>query len=741
MASTAAGTRPVPPTDPHRRTKLIAAGVAALSILCLLALVIIVAREQMTSPAMAVADARGGADAGDQRQALEALLARDPHDDTAVAELAALATAERRWREAAEQWGRLAKLDPLHPDARYEQARALLASGDADAATVVLGADGRESSGREQVLLARAALLRGDREAARRHADAAAAAAPGLPALALLQADLAFLAADDARAEALYTDLLDAPDTAAAAQLGLAQIALRRDEQAAALSRLAAIPADAGYQALRARAALYRQLGRDAAAATDLRALIERYGPVPDLVVPLAELTAAAEDAGAVRALRESLLGSGAAALAARHYLQAMEVYLRQDLDQARDYLGWSADFFAGRDLYRWMQLDVGARLGDPALVGAGVRALQDGIVSPLRQARAAAVLTAGARDFADAGDADTAAALADAALTLVPELASARLVAARAALLGDEPDRAEALASALLDDADHRAAALEVLGRAALRAGDTALAAERFAELAATVPDAGIGRYWQGVTAARAGDLGAAESHLRAAYTNRADPRVEAALMDVLMAREDWQAAEALASTLLDAEDAATRARARAYLGGLLRARGEQAAAAQAYAEAAATDPARAAYALAAADLFMAGERWTDAEQLLAAAAARHPDNRYLAFKQALLAQRAGRPAAAERRYRALLADSPGWALPMVNLSELLTEAPEALELAERAAALTPEWSDAQWNLAQRRAEAGDTEGALAAARAVLALAPEHAGAQAMVQRLGDAT
>ncbi|NBC15154.1 MAG: hypothetical protein GVY09_17805, partial [Gammaproteobacteria bacterium] len=430
MASTdTADTRPVPPTDPHRRTKLIAAVVAALSILCLLALVIIVAREQMTSPAMAVADARGGGVA-DQREALEALLARDPHDDTAVAELAALATAERRWREAAEQWGRLAKLDPLHPDARYEQARALLAGGDADAASAVLGADGREPSSREQVLLARAALLRGDREAAHRHADAAAAAAPDLPALALLQADLAFLAADDARAEALYTRLLDAPETAAAAQLGLAQIALRRDEPAAALSRLAAIPADAGYQALRARAALYRQLGRDAAAASDLRALIDRYGPVPDLVVPLAELTAAAEDAGAVRALRESLLGGGAAALAARHYLQAMEAYLRQDLDQTRDYLGWSADFFAGRDLYRWMQLDVGARLGDPALVAAGVRALQDGVVSPLRQARAAAVLTAAARDFVDAGDADTAAALADAALTLVPELASARLLA-----------------------------------------------------------------------------------------------------------------------------------------------------------------------------------------------------------------------------------------------------------------------------------------------------------------------
>ncbi|WP_295883791.1 tetratricopeptide repeat protein [uncultured Thiohalocapsa sp.] len=369
---------------------------------------------------------------------------------------------------------------------------------------------------------------------------------------------------------------------------------------------------------------------------------------------------------------------------------------------------------------------------------------MQEGVQSPVRLARVTTLLVAEARDFAAAGDAATAAALADAALALVPELPAAQLVAARAALLAGEEERVVAYARPLLDDPDHRSAALEVLGRAALRTADTTRAADYFAELAAAAPQAAVGRYWQGVTAARAGDLAGAEAHLRAAYDQRPDPRIEAALMDVLLARSDWQAALALARTLTDAEDAATRARGQAYLGGVLRAQGDAAAAAAAYADAAATDPARAAYALAAADLFMGLERWEEADRLLAAAGARHPDNRYVAFKRALLAQRAGRADEAAQRYRALLADTPGWALPMVNLSELLAADPaaadaEALDLAERAASLTPEWSDAQWNLAERRAEAGDTAGALAAARAVLALAPEHSAAQALVQRLGD--
>jgi len=71
-------------------------------------------------------------------------------------------------------------------------------------------------------------------------------------------------------------------------------------------------------------------------------------------------------------------------------------------------------------------------------------------------------------------------------------------------------------------------------------------------------------------------------------------------------------------------------------------------------------------------------------------------------------------------------------WALPLVNLSELLDDTAEALTLAERAAALG--------NLAQRRAALGDDGGAAEAARAVLGLAPEHAEARALLDRLGSA-
>jgi tetratricopeptide (TPR) repeat protein len=734
-------------SDPHRLTKLIAAAVVAVTIVCLLALVIIVAREQIAGPAIAVEDARDTNDSGTQRRALEALLARDPHDDSAVAELAVLATAEQRWTDAAVQWGKLAKLDPLHPDARFEQARSLLAMGDVDAAAAAVTADGREPGGRESVLLARAALLRGDLRAARDHADAAVRAAPGLPAARLLTADLAFLGRDDARAASLYEQLLDEPDAAAAARLGLAQIAMRAGDTGTALSALRQLPADAGYQLGSARAALYRQLGQMEEAQADYVTLIGRYGPLPDLMVPLAELRAVAEDAAAVRDLRASLVGTAAVDLAARHYLQAIEHYLDGDAAAARDYLGWSAEFFGGRDLYRWMQLDAGAELGDAALVRAAVRSMTKGVVSPARRARAAAVLTSRAAGLADAGTVDDARLFAEAALELVPDLPDARLVAARAALLDGDTADASALAAQLVDAGKQRAGALEVLGRAALRDGDLAGAVAHFDALAVAAPGSASAAFWRGVAAERAGELVAATDHLRRAYELRPDPRIEATLMDVLLEREDWAAAEALANQVAAAAAPAIRARGLAYLGGALRAQGRLAEAAAAYVDAAATDPARSPYALAAGDLLMALERWDEAAALLAKAAATHPDNRYIAFKRALLAQRAGRKDEAERRYRAVLATTPDWALPMVNLSELLADEgadgprAESLTLAERAARVAPKWPDAHWNLAQRRAASGDEPGALAAAREVLSLAPGHAGARGMVQRLGKAT
>jgi predicted Zn-dependent protease len=732
---------PTAPSDAHRRTRLMAAVVAAVTIVCLLALVIIVAREQVAGSALAVQNSHADADAAGQRAALEAHLARDPHDAAAVAELARLATAERRWPQAAEEWGVLAKLDPLNPDARFEQARALLAGGDVAAAAAVLSVSGRVPTPREQVLLGRTALLRGDLQGARAAADAAAQAAAGLPAFRLLRADLAFLAGDDARAERLYGALLDDPDGAAAARLGLAQTALRAGDRDTALARLKALPDDAGFQVLGARAALYRQLGRTEDAVADYEALVDAYGPLPAVVVPLAELRAAQEDAAAVRALRVALVGTAASDLAARHYLRAIEAYLDGDAAAARDYLGWAAEFFAGRDLYRWMALDVGAELGDPELVDGAVRSLSGGVVSPLRRARAAAVLAGRAADFAAAGDAGTAGKLAAAALALVPDLAPARLVAAWAALLAGDTARAAALAETLVGDDAHRAAALEMLGRAALRAGRPARAAAYFDALAAASPDAAAGPYWRGVAAARAGDLDAAAAHLRLARERRPDPRIESALLDVLLQREDWPAAEALARDVAGSADAVTRARGQAYLGGVLRARGHLEAAAAAYVEAAGTDPVRAAYALAGSDLLMALARWDAARALLAGAAMRHPDNRYVSFKRALLAQRAGWRDEAEERYRALLATTPDWALPLVNLSELLGATPEAVDLAQRAAELAPDWLDAQWNLAQRRDAVGDRGGALAAAREVLLLAPGHAGASAMVRRLSDAS
>ena len=732
------------PADPSRRRRPLAAAAAAATILVLLALVVIIAREQLASARVPHSFAAADGGPASERAALESQLRSDPHDTRALADLAMLARDEGRWLEAASQWARVARLDPLHETARFEQARNLLAAGDATAVISLLGGADKRLGPDEEALLARALLMHGDLIRARAAADAALDTATGRPGVRLLSADLAFIDGDDTTAEAAYRALLEQPEVAAAAALGLAQIAMRRGQRANALARLGEIRTNGSFQVLRARAELYRQLGRLDLAGADYRRLIDSSGPVPDAVVPLAELRAAAGDRQAVGELRRSLGGTDTPALAARHYLQAIEAYLAGDLAAARDYLGWSGDYFGGRDLYRWLQLDIGARLPDTAMASEAVAALQRGVVSPERKLRAAALLAGQAAAAVDAGDTGTGAQLARLALDLSPDLSAATLVLARAALLDGDGARAARLAEPLAEDTIYRGAALEVLGRVALSAGDLEQAGQHFAALAALDPHAAGGPYWLGITAYAAGDLDAAVRRLREAHSRRADPRIDAALLDVFIAQRDWEAAETLARRGIDSSDAAARARGWSWLGDVRAAREQAADAADAYGEAMTAEPAEPRHALAAARQLVTLERWDEARQVLEAALRRHPSDRYLAFEGALVAQLSGDAADAERRYRALLETAPDWALPLVNLSELLAAdpagVPEALGLAERAAAAAPDWIDARWNLARRQAEAGDGEAAAASARQVLAVAPDHAGARALLRERGKA-
>ena len=104
-------------------------------------------------------------------------------------------------------------------------------------------------------------------------------------------------------------------------------------------------------------------------------------------------------------------------------------------------------------------------------------------------------------------------------------------------------------------------------------------------------------------------------------------------------------------------------------------------------------------------------------------------------------LAQLMGEAETASVLYRGLLADFPDWAVVMVNLSELLGAGEEtreeAVQMASRAADLTPRWQVARWNLAQRAMEAGDPDRARQAARQVLEISPDHADARALLAEL----
>jgi tetratricopeptide (TPR) repeat protein len=142
-------------------------------------------------------------------------------------------------------------------------------------------------------------------------------------------------------------------------------------------------------------------------------------------------------------------------------------------------------------------------------------------------------------------------------------------------------------------------------------------------------------------------------------------------------------------------------------------------------------------------ADLLTHEARFDDALALLENAAARHPSNRIVEFKQAYALQLAGSVDLAKTRYQALLRNDPDWALPMLNLSEIVAQQaanPEyALVLATRVTALSPDWLAGHWNLAQRAQESGRLSLARASAATVIRMDPEHAGAIAILDATAE--
>jgi tetratricopeptide (TPR) repeat protein len=734
------------PLPRNRKTGTIAlAGVVAASvILSVLALLyIFVTGENVPGYAVEAQRARDASDVTAERAALEALSEADPQHVESLQRLARIARQEGRFIDAARQWGEVAVLDPMHAEARFEQARNLYAVGDYRRAIELLSLESERSNPDAQALHAMALLGTGRVEEADAIIARVSASDPGHAPTRLLAADRLFLDDRLDEAEAAYRGLLDVAEVAAGAHLGLVQILIRRGDQEKAVALMRQRPPDDGasYQLLTAHAQFWRQTGHLDQALTIYRRLLERQGPLPDVVVPLAELTASKGDAAALSGLRDRLVGTTAPALAARHYLDAMASYVEKSPEAALQRLGWSERFYGNRDLFRWIELDAALRLGRTDRAGAAVRVLKGLNLAPLRLGHAADLVAAHAAQWADRGEYATAEVLAKLSLDLQADHAAARLALARATLIGGRAEEAAAIAGRLLKGGQLTAGALEILGRASMEAGDMEAAEANFRELARTLPDASTGPYWLGVCLFRQGDYADAVAHLRVAYERNPEPRVSAALLDALIRAEDWDGALALAEEQIARPEAPARAIGWAYKAGVHRARGEPPQSVEAYRKAMEEQPDRVAYALAAADLLIDLGEHDDARQILDQAAQKAPDHRVLRFKRGYLAQLMGEADTATRLYRGLLADFPDWALVMVNLSELLGEAEEsrseAVELASRAAELTPRWQVAQWNLAQRAMEAGERDRARQAARQVLDLSPGHADARALLAEL----
>jgi tetratricopeptide (TPR) repeat protein len=361
-------------------TVTLASLVAASVILSLSALLYIsFTGEDIPGYSVEAQRARDANDLTAERAALEALSETDPQHVESLERLARISRQEGRFVDAARQWEDVAALDPMHAGARFEEARNLYAAGDYPRAVEILSRESEHKNPDSQALHAMALLGMGRVD----EADAIIARVtdfnPEHVPARLLTADRLFLNERLDGAEAAYRELLEIGDVAASAHFGLVQTLVRRGqpEKAVELMRRRPANADSSFQLLSAHAEFWRQTGHLDDAIETYGRMLEIHGALPEVIVPMAELTASRGNAASLTDLREKLVGTTAPALAARHYLDAMANYVQKTPEAALQRMAWSERYYGNRDLFRWMELDCAVRLGLDDRAGVAVRVLK----------------------------------------------------------------------------------------------------------------------------------------------------------------------------------------------------------------------------------------------------------------------------------------------------------------------------------------------------------------------------
>ena len=185
-------------------------------ILSLLALLVIsVTHEDIPGFVVEAQKARDSQDLKGERAALESLREADPHRIESLEELARISRKEGRLVDAANLWGEVAALDPLHASAHLEQARNLYAAGDYRSVLEILSLDLLQNDPDAQTLHAMTLLGTGRTQEAEALIARVMAAHPEHAAARLLHADQLLLDDQLDAAEVAYSQLLDEAATAA----------------------------------------------------------------------------------------------------------------------------------------------------------------------------------------------------------------------------------------------------------------------------------------------------------------------------------------------------------------------------------------------------------------------------------------------------------------------------------------------------------------------------------------------
>ncbi|MDD5699345.1 MAG: tetratricopeptide repeat protein [Victivallaceae bacterium] len=705
---------------PMKKTIIIITFICTVALFALLGWFVLSYRSAAACLARAQAAMRNG-DLKAAEAAFLEVIRRDRANETAYRALAEIAEKNHKPVWAADYWGIAAKLNPLSKGLRAKYVAALLATAQYSAIAELLGGlDIEELSQPELYALARACHARNRPDETRPLAAVLLKQAPDDPKILLLYAEVQLSDRKTESANRFFARLADCPDENirinALLGLGRTWLLLGKPDRAAACYEKAAAVSTASPGALMILADYNLNHGKAPAAKRQYQQLHKRFPKNLIITLRLAEIYALDKDAAAIKTLLNHLPADSRAEVAGKYYLQALLAYLENNPAKLKQNLQLCRQF-RNRPLYAYLQFPEILLSNDVPRIEHYVAKLLKINASPAARADLCRQLERLALQDFQQKKYDTAAGLARIMLNLRPDDPAPLHLAMVCAYHRQKWYEAVTAADKFNARCPHTLDYLSIKGRSLLYLGETGKALPLLHQLTVLTPDRPETWLWAAQAAYLAGNLKKAEAYLdqvlhRAGGSHSLLGQATTFFID----EGNMKLAAKIARHLESSPDKILRAIARRIKARETLDAGHWQEAINYLRQAAELDG-NGDTLLYISDIYLEHRQPKPALEYAERVLKTAPDSVKAQFRRAVILQQLGKYEPAAEIYRKLLEKYPGWALALVNLSEIMAAKGanrEALELARRARKTAPLWPRAGLCLALRELDCGNYTAAL---------------------------